>query len=100
MYNTKSLPPTTTAKSEAEGFKIWDQVGELIKCAGVATGFLLIKLDVFKTLAKPYFFYSHKEDGSLEYGEDMYFCMKARQAGFDIWIDSTIKVAHIGDYNY
>ena len=33
-------------------------------------------------------------------GEDMAFCYRARQLGHLIWCDSSIKVGHIGDYEY
>lgn len=29
-------------------------------------------------------------------GEDLSFCMRARELGYDIWCDSTIKCGHIG----
>ena len=98
--NIKQLPLVSTAKKRAEGFDIWENEGDLIKCASVGTGFMLIDLSVFKELSKPYFFYSHLENGKLDYGEDAYFCRKAREAGFPIYLDTTLKVGHIGDYIY
>jgi hypothetical protein len=32
--------------------------------------------------------------------EDYSFCRKARECGFDIWIDPSFECAHIGDYDY
>ena len=31
-------------------------------------------------------------------GEDYWFCRLAREAGFEVWIDLTVKVLHIGDH--
>jgi hypothetical protein len=35
-------------------------------------------------------------------GEDIYFCFKAREAGFDIWLEQDIskQVAHVGTRAY
>jgi hypothetical protein len=35
-----------------------------------------------------------------EYSEDMSFCFKAQQLGIDIWVDTSVKVGHLGDYAY
>lgn len=94
----RKLPLVATYKKFAEGFDIWEKHGDIIKCAGVGTGFMLIRTDVFKKLEQPWFMFTHDESGKLDYGEDMFFCRKAREAGFDIWLDTKAKVGHIGDY--
>lgn len=38
--------------------------------------------------------------GDGELGEDVSFCFKAMECGFDIYADSTTKVGHIGPYPY
>lgn len=96
----RKLPLAVTVKKLAEGFEIWEKEGDLMKCAGVGTGFMLIDLKVFQKLSKPYFFYEHKKNGDFDYGEDMYFCLKAREVGFNIYLDPAISVGHIGDFNY
>jgi len=100
LYYARKLPKTPTCKKLAEGFEIWEKEGDLITCAGVGTGFLLIKKSVFRKLKRPYFFWEHKENGDFDYGEDMYFCRKAREEGFKIYLDPTITVGHLGDYLY
>ena len=57
-----------------------------------ATGcaFMLIKKRVFEKLKKPYFEYN----GNVS--EDLFFCHKAKEAGFKIWIDSSVKIGHLG----
>lgn len=32
--------------------------------------------------------------------EDYSFCKKAKECGFEIWVDPSFEVAHIGDYDY
>jgi GT2 family glycosyltransferase len=29
-------------------------------------------------------------------GEDFLFCDRAREAGFEVWVDPTIKLGHMG----
>lgn len=46
----------------------------------------------FEFLKSPY--------GGGELGEDISFCVKARECGFEIYCDSTIQVGHIGNYAF
>ncbi len=68
-----------------------------ITCDSVGTGFVLIKLDVFKKLSHPWFFWESDEEGNPVIGEDYWFCRKAREVGFKVWVDLTIPMGHIGD---
>jgi hypothetical protein len=76
---------------------------ELIE--GIATGmaFTLVKRGVFEKIPRPWFATTSISDpiapGRMTYvGEDVYFCFKAREAGFKIWLDPTVKVAHLKSY--
>jgi GT2 family glycosyltransferase len=53
-------------------------------------------MEVFEKLEKPYF----TLDESRPAMEDVVICEKAREAGYDIWCDPTIKIGHIGTYIY
>lgn len=33
-------------------------------------------------------------------GEDYYFCRKAADAGFTVWVDTTVKLGHVGSYGF
>ena len=68
---------------------------ELIKVDGVGTGAMLIKTKVLKEMKKPWFFYEDNRS------EDIMFCEEARRQGFKIFVDTTLKIGHIGDkYSY
>jgi hypothetical protein len=41
-----------------------------------------------------------KDPVAGEIGEDISFCFKARECGYEIYADSTIQVGHIGNYPY
>lgn len=73
---------------------------ELFKAYFVGTGVMLIDMKVFEKLEKPYFKHEMNDEGLVICGEDGYFCKKVRQAGIDVWCDPTIKIGHIGDYEY
>lgn len=71
----------------------------LFKVGGMGTGFLLIKLSVFDKLEEPYFV-AWEEPSGEHHTEDVEFCIRARAEGFDVWCNPTIKVGHIGTYQY
>lgn len=64
---------------------------ELIKAGGCGMFFTLIKRKVFEKLKEPYFWFEGEQ------GEDLYFCRKALEAGFEIWCDARVKVGHISE---
>ena len=101
-YNLRVFPKTSTVK-------VWDENGKelmeyqgngLIKVAAVGTGFMLIRTEVFSKLSHPWFFWRAKENGEVLEGEDSWFCRKAREAGYDIWCDTTVNMKHWGEYAY
>jgi hypothetical protein len=64
------------------------------------TGCLLLKLEIFDKLPKPWF--NTKQVGEKIMGEDYYFCERAREAGFHIWCDGDLsrEIAHIGQKSF
>lgn len=72
----------------------------LVECEGVGGGVLFINLDVFKKIERPWFDWKIYDTGMVKMGEDFYFCEKAREAGYQVWADTTLKVGHIGDFVY
>ena len=88
-----------------------DKMG-LIRAKRVATAFMLIRREVFTQLkdAHPEWVYHDEKkvgdemiaffdfalvDGQY-IGEDYLFCDRARELGFEVWIDPTIKLGHMG----
>ena len=62
-------------------------------------GIVLVKFEVFEKLSWPYWKNVFRP-GDIETGEDIYFCKKAIEAGFDIWCDPVVKCNHIRMANY
>lgn len=63
---------------------------QLFECDAVGFGAVLIKTDVFRKIPKPWF------TGMEGTGEDIALCVKARKAGISVWMDSRIKLGHLG----
>lgn len=60
----------------------------------------LVKGEVFRTLHYPHFYYKSAINHKDTISEDVYFCMKAREAGFKVWVDTTIVCDHKGTTLY
>lgn len=60
-------------------------------------GFVLIKYGVFEKIPRPWFLtstYDYKGHQKVV-GEDVYFCLKAQDAGFKTWCDPRVKLVHV-----
>ena len=83
----------------------------LVRAERVATAFMMVRRDVFETLVEAHpewTYYDKKSDRMLPaifdfklteegyMGEDFLFCDRAREVGFEVWIDPTIKLGHMG----
>jgi len=64
------------------------------KAKTLSNGMMLVKTEVFDRLKWPYW-RSEFGVGNLTKGADIYFCEKAREAGYDLWVDPKIKCSHI-----
>jgi len=61
-----------------------------------------IKAGVFKALSEPWYETPWRTDKRGYIGEDVFFCNKARDAGFKIWIDHDVskEIGHVGTFEY
>lgn len=66
--------------------------------AGVGMAFTLIKMEVFRKVKQPWF--AMPPLGVDVQGEDLYFCEKAIEAGFDICCDTSLIIGHLGQHIY
>lgn len=92
--------------------------GKLMKVKSAATGFLYTQRAVYEGIRDffhlplcntsfdaPMYPFFHpqvfNEDDQWYYlGEDFSFCRKAQRAGFDVWLDTRIRLRHIGMYQW
>lgn len=94
-YSRRQLPPESVTHPLEEKSET-----ELYKAARIGGGCLLIDLDVFNHIKTPWFNFGRNAEGEVVMGEDTWFANTARDAGYDVWIDPTIKVGHVGEYVY
>ena len=101
----------STLDMDEEGQVVMNKMG-LVRAKRVATAFMCIRKEVFEKLleAHPewYYYDERMTDGKLYsffdflstpggyIGEDYLFCDRAREQGFEVWIDPTIKLGHVG----
>jgi hypothetical protein len=84
--------------------QLLDKYKEPFKVAGCGFGFLCVKSGVFEKMPRPWFGpvavpnYDEKTNKKTEdfilIGEDLSWCTKAINAGFDIWVDPEVRVLH------
>lgn len=107
---TRTVPAKPTAKNLQINFEektnAWipvDSKGKqgIEKVTSIGCGVMLVKRKVFEKLEKPWYWFS-EIPGDKILGEDVYFCVKAHDAGFETWVDHSLSnmIGHIGQYTY
>ena len=66
----------------------------LMKVDGFGFGCVLTKTEVFKNIGYPWFIYTQ------DMGEDIFFCRKAQNAGYELYLDTSVLCGHKGEVNY
>jgi hypothetical protein len=69
---------------------------DCVKVVGVGFGFLAVRSGVFESMDREWFRAGVLQVGSVKAntGEDYAWCARAREAGFDIYIDTTVRLIH------
>jgi cellulose synthase/poly-beta-1,6-N-acetylglucosamine synthase-like glycosyltransferase len=106
---TRMMPPMPTAKNieiNEDGSVNWLAVYSnkekgISKVDAIGCGVMLIKTSCLKDIPQPYFYFEQLSKGKL-LGEDIYFCIKAKDAGIDTWVDHdlSMEIGHVGSYTY
>ena len=106
---TRSEPVKPTAKNivlQEDGSVDWMPIYSNVKSGvervdGIGCGIMLIKRKVVEEIEMPYFYFEQLGNNKI-LGEDIYFCIKARDSGFDTWVDHDLSkhIKHIGQYVY
>lgn len=103
----RRMPTGPTAqiyKENGDRELVWsmpDSTG-LQEVGSVGMGVMMIKAEVFKALGEPWYETPWRHDKRGYIGEDVFFCRKAREAGFKIWIDHDVskEIGHIGMFEF
>lgn len=72
----------------------------LVEIGACGFGCCLIKGEVFRKMEYPHFYYKSALNHKDTFSEDLYFCKKARDLEFKIWLDTTIVCDHKGSAFY
>lgn len=104
MYSKRQSPYNINAgycnkktKWRLEALVDWGE--ELMEVDYLGMGFVLMTQDIFKKMKKPWFEYRKYKSGDT-LGEDVTFCLKAKEAGFKVWLDPNVQLGHMGEYMY
>lgn len=72
----------------------------ITEIAGCGMGCCLVRGEIFRNMEYPHFYYKSALDHRNTVSEDIYFCLKARELGYKIWADTSIKCEHIGSTKF
>lgn len=100
----------STLDQDEDGNIVMNNMG-LVRAKRVATAFMMVRREVFErmnmelegleywdentqSLMKSFFDFKSTPEGYI--GEDYLFCDRARSLGYEVWIDPTITLGHMG----
>jgi hypothetical protein len=68
----------------------------------VGAGCMLVKRQVYEQMPRPHYSVTWNDDYSNMVGEDIFFCEKAREHGYEIWVEKTLSnsIGHSGTKIY
>jgi hypothetical protein len=100
-YSTRTPPYKGVAYKTIGNWDSWinnENTNILDSVEGVGMGCMLVNTDVYKSLPKPWFEIFYSDQYSTHLGEDFYFCIKAREHKYDIWVDlkTSKQIKHFG----
>lgn len=102
-YNERRFPLRSTVKLKDEQGRLTSgdisQYTNPFPVYTLGLGFVLMKMNVFDKVEKPYFNSPLAADDTFT-TEDFYFFDKCQKAGIEIWCDPRIIVKHLGLYTY
>lgn len=99
---TKVYPPKPTARRDKKEVYTTAVSTGLEEVDRIGCAVMLVKMDVFRKLEQPWFAtpWCEKQGGII--GEDVFFCNRAREIGYKVFIDHDVskQVGHIGWFEY
>jgi hypothetical protein len=80
-----------------EGYQPLDDYdpGSLVECDATGTGCIMFDMEVFRKLPSPWFRFQKNPENGLTIGEDVGLCQDLKEAGYKIFVDTSIEVGHL-----
>lgn len=109
VYWSKSNPPMPLMfRNHLEG-PYWNwHIGDLLEIDAAGNGLTLVKTDVYRKISEvvggPWYSTEYSSFPGVNSSpsnntEDLYFYWKARQAGYKIWVDTSVQALHYDKVN-
>lgn len=101
-YPRRREPHLPTAEHTNHGYLFTGEDGEgLTEVTQLGFGLVLIETKVFEAMPKPWFAIGYSKSGQYV-GEDVFFCSRARTAGFRVLVDQGLsrEILHTGEMDY
>jgi len=103
----RRMPTGPTAQNYDENgvrqlvYTMLDSTG-LEEVGSIGTGIMLIKKEVFQNMSEPWFDMPWQVVKRGYMGEDVFFCKKAQELGFKVYIDHDVskEIGHIGTFEF
>jgi hypothetical protein len=103
----RRMPTGPTAQNYDENgvrtmvYTMPDSTG-LEEVGSIGTGIMLIKKEVFHNMSEPWFDMPWQTGKRGYMGEDVFFCKKAQELGFKVYIDHDVskEIGHIGTFEF
>ena len=105
-YPTRKSPITSVAfdfmGSKRDRVLTREDSTGLEAVAAVGMGAMMVKAEVFTKINKPWFFIPYNPSTGRMMGEDIWFCQRAREAGYEVLIDheTSKEIRHIGTMEF
>ena len=96
VYHSRHAPYSSCIFSKIEttsAEKVTEYPAELFEIAGCGFGIVLTETSLLRDVYRKY---GYCFQPTPEYGEDIAFCMRAKEVGCRLWCEPSVKAGHIG----
>lgn len=101
VHQVTKRPPCRSNCEDLKGQRLTKCGTGIEEVSRLGTGIMLVKMEVFKQLRKPYFNFQYDKDKGWT-GEDYNFCKQAKDRNFRIYVDHDLskECYHLGQALY
>lgn len=91
--------PVALVESTDEGLRQYggDVDSELLEVEALGTGCIFISRRVFEEVERPFFSFEKNDEGGNYMGEDLGFCVKASEKGFQPFVATEYSCGHVSE---